>query len=85
MRIRSSDPGAAALIRPNHLGDEYDRRSSVAAVRQIRAIAAQHRWQRSVARAAILCRCAKRRGDSRALQERWPARISRHWNLRHGS
>ncbi|MBK6287548.1 MAG: GMC family oxidoreductase [Pseudomonadales bacterium] len=41
IRIRSSDPGAAALIRPNYLGDEYDRRSSVAAVRQIRAIAAQ--------------------------------------------
>ena len=41
IRIRSTDPSVQALIRPNYLSDDYDQQASIAALRHIRAIAAQ--------------------------------------------
>lgn len=41
IRIRSTDPGVQALIKPNYLSDDYDKQASVAVLRHIRKIAAQ--------------------------------------------
>lgn len=41
IRIRSKETGVQALIKPNYLSDDYDRIGSIAALRHIRAIAAQ--------------------------------------------